>query len=87
MKIIEIKNIVRKDVPIYYKRFYKGNLVLDIMDKQDEIPVEFSIEHKPTGHTEIEASFAKEINYPLVPLMKELKTFIADLESNRKLPS
>ena len=87
MKIIEIKNITRKDVPIYYKRFYKGTLVLELVSKPIEIPVEFIIEHKPTGHLDISATLSGEIDYPLVPLMKELKNYIGELDSERKLPS
>ena len=87
MKIIGIKDIIRKDVPIYYKRFYKGTLILDLLNRSEEVPLEFIIEHKPTGHLDINATLSKEIDYPLVPLMKELKTYIGELDSTRKLPS
>jgi len=87
MKIIEIKDIKRKDVPIYYKRFYKGTLVYALTDKPSAIPVEFIIEHKPTGHLDINVTVSGEIDYPLVPLIKELKNYIGELDSTRKLPS
>ena len=86
MKIDEIKDIIRKDVPIYYKRFYKGTMVLDLVSKKLEVPVEFIIEHKPTGQLEISATISQDIDYPLVPLMKELKTYIGELDAGRKLP-
>jgi len=87
MKIINIKDIIRKDVPIYYKRFYTGTLVLDLFDKPEEVPVEFNIEHKPTGHLDINATISKDVHYPLVPLIRELKTYIGELDSSRRLPS
>ena len=87
MKIIEIRDIIRKDVPIYYKNFYKGVLVLDLMSKLNEIPLEFIIEHKPTGQLEISITLSKEPDYPLVPLLKELKNYIQELDSSRKLPT
>jgi len=87
MKIIGIHDIVRKDVPIYYKRFYKGTLVIQLINKSQEVPVEFIIEHKPTGSTEISATLAEKLDYPLVPLMKELKHYIDELDSSRKLPA
>ena len=86
MKITGIKNIVRKDVPIYYKRFYKGILVIELVNKAQEIPLEFIIEHKPTGNIDISATLSEKIDYPLVPLMKELKNYISELDSARKLP-
>lgn len=87
MKIIEIKNIVRKDVPIYYRRLYTGIAVLELVNKSMEIPLDFQIEHKPTGQTEIGITLSDKIDYPLVPLHKELKNFIGMLESAGKLPS
>ncbi|MDR0313720.1 MAG: hypothetical protein LBI14_08980 [Treponema sp.] len=86
MKIIGIKEIIRKDVPIYYKRFYKGILTLDLMNKAQDSPLEFIIEHKPTGQTEITVTHLDEVDYPVVPLMRELKNFINELDASRKLP-
>ena len=87
MKIISIQNIIRKDVPIYYKRFYKGTLNIELMNKSQEVPIEFIIEHKPTGHLDINITLAEKIDYPLVPLMKEIKNYIGELDSTRKLPA
>ena len=87
MKIISIQNIIRKDVPIYYKRFYKGTLVIELLNKSHEVPVEFIIEHKPTGNLEITTTLQEKIDYPLVPLIKELKNYIGELDSSRKLPA
>jgi hypothetical protein len=86
MKIIGIKDIIRKDVPIYYKRFYKGILNIDLVNKSQESPLEFIIEHKPTGQIEITVTHLDEVDYPKVPLMKELKDFITELDTSRKLP-
>lgn len=87
MKIVEIKNITRKDVPIYYRRLYSGTVVLELMNKHIESPIEFQIEHKPTGQTEIGVNLSESIDYPLVPLHKELKNFIGALDSAGNLPS
>jgi len=88
MKVIEIKNISRKDVPIYYRRFYSGSVVLELMNKIIvDIALSFQIEHKPTGHVEILITSMEEVDYPLVPLKKELKRFIGNLDSSGKLPN
>ena len=87
MKIIEIKNLTRKEFPIYYRRFYEGIAVMELVDKPVEIPLDFQIEHKATGSTEITLSMTGKVDYPLVPLQKELKRFIGDLDSNGKLPN
>ena len=87
MKIVEIKDMIRKEFPIYYRRFYSGIIVMELVNKLVEIPIDFQIEHKPTGQTEIALTLGQTVDYPLVPLVKELKTFIGALDSNGKLPN
>ena len=86
MKIIEVKDIVRKDVPIYYRRLYSGIVVMELINKSEEIPLDFQIEHKPTGEIEISITLLRDVDYPRVPLQKELKKFIGELDSSGKLP-
>ena len=87
MKIINIKDLIRKEMPIYYRRFYKGVAVMELVNKPVEFPLEFQIEHKPTGQTEIALSIEEKVDYPLIPLQKALKTFIGDLDTSGKLPN
>ena len=87
MKVVEIKNAIRKDVPIYYRRLYTGIAVLELVNKTVEVPLDFQIEHKPTGQIEITLTSMGEVDYPLVPLQKELKQFIGALDSGGKLPN
>ena len=88
MKVVELKNVVRKDVPIYYRRLYTGIAVLELInDIPVEIPLDFQIEHKPTGNTEISITSMGKVDYPLLPLQKELKQFIDTMDSSRKLPN
>ena len=87
MKILEIKNMTRKEFPIYYRRFYSGTVVMEFISKPMEFPLDFQIEQKPTGQIEIALTFTQKVDYPLVPLQKELKLFIASLDSNGQLPN
>jgi len=86
MRIIEVKDIVRKDVPIYYRRLYSGIVVMELINKSEEIPLDFQIEHKPTGEIEIGITLLRDVDYPLVPLHKEIKKFLGELDSSGKLP-
>jgi len=88
MKVIEIRDLARKDVPIYYRRLYSGIVVLELINSIVDVPLDFQIEHKPTGHTEISITSSMEkVDYPLIPLKKELKRFIGSLDSDGKLPN
>lgn len=86
MQILEIKGVVRKDVPIYYRRFFSGTVVMQLISKPVERKIDFSIETKPTGYKEILITIAEPVDYPLVPLIKELKRFIDKLDFDGKLP-
>jgi hypothetical protein len=86
MKIVQIKNIERKDVPIYYRRLFTGVLVLELMNKQVEGNIDFLIETKPTGHKDISVTFINSFDYPLVPLIKEIKKYVTDLDNGGSLP-
>ena len=80
MKVEEIRDIERKDVPIYYRRVYTGTAVLEILEKRYERRIEFSIETKPTGAKEVVVNLLEELDYPLVPLLKELRESIGALD-------
>jgi hypothetical protein len=86
MRVSEIKNIERKDVPIYYRRIYTGIAVMELVNKPVEVSLEFQIEHKPTGQTDIGITLFQKVDYPLVPLQKEIKKLIVELDSTGKLP-
>jgi hypothetical protein len=87
MRIVEIKNMTRKDFPIYYRRFYSGIAVMELVNGVVEITLEFQIEHKPTGTIDIITVLSQKIDYPLVPVQRELKKFIGVLDSSGKLPN
>ena len=86
MKILAIKDVVRKDVPIYYRRLYTGVASLELNTNTADYRIDFSIEHKPTGQKDISVSFIDQIDYPLIPLTRELKTYINNVDSNEGFP-
>ena len=86
MKVISIKDIIRKDVPIYYRLLYTGVAVIELARGPENYRIDFAIEIKPTGQKEITVSFLDDIDYPLLPVMKELKNFIYTMHSNGALP-
>jgi hypothetical protein len=85
MKVIAVKDIVRKDIPIYYRLLYTGVVVIELA-KTTDYRIDFSIEIKPTGKKEITVSFLDELDYPLLPVVKDLKALIDDMHSNGMLP-
>jgi len=86
MKIISIKDMIRKDIPIYYRKLFTGVAVIEMNNGPEDYRIDFSIEYKPTGQKDITITFIDKIDYPLIPLNRELKKFINDLEIAEALP-
>ncbi|MDR0502322.1 MAG: hypothetical protein LBH16_03260 [Treponema sp.] len=86
MKLVTIKDMIRKDVPIYYRKLYTGVAVIELSKGPVDYRIDFSLEYKPTGEKEIIISFLDAIDYPLVPVNKELKKYINELDSAGGLP-
>jgi hypothetical protein len=86
MKILHVKDIERKEVPIYYRRLFSGILVLELLNKTVERAIDFTIEMKPTGVRDVFITFTEPVDYPLVPLLKEVKKYLTDLDDSGGLP-
>ncbi len=86
MKVITIKDMIRKDVPIYYRKLYTGIAVIEMTKGCEDYRIDFSIEYKPTGQKEIVLTFIDPVDYPLIPVQKELKKYIDEADSAGVLP-
>jgi hypothetical protein len=78
--------MIRKDVPIYYRKLYTGVAVIEMNDKHLDHRIDFSIEYKPTGQKEINITFIDKVDYPLVLVNKEIKNYILELDAADGLP-
>jgi hypothetical protein len=86
MKIAEIKNLVRKDVPIYYRRLFSGIVVVELINEIVERDINFTVETMPTGINEVIINEMESIEYPLLPLTKAIKKHITILDETGGLP-
>lgn len=86
MKVVAIQDIKRKEVPLYYRREFTGTAVLEIFRKNFSSPVDFVIEQSPLGKSEVRVSMKKDPDYPIIPVMRNLKTYITELDKSGKLP-
>jgi hypothetical protein len=86
MKIITMKDMIRKDVPIYYRKLFTGVAVIELARGPADYRIDFTIEYKPTGQKEITISFIDKVDYPLIPLNREIKQYINNQDSEGMLP-
>lgn len=86
MRIVELKDISRKETYIYYRRIFNGTAVLELLHKPVEKRIEFIIETTPMGKKHIAVSLVDHVEYPLMPLLHSLRTKIAELDAKGVLP-
>lgn len=82
MKLIKIDNIVKKDHPLDYKRYYYANAVFEsLMDSNEEIPIEIMIEHTPLGPTKVDIEFKKHPKAaPLLVATRQVKERVLEMD-------
>jgi hypothetical protein len=86
MKVVAIKDIIRKDVPIYYRLLYTGVAVIELSKGAANYRIDFTIEIKPTGLKDISVTFLDNLEYPLLPVIKELRVMIDRMHEDELLP-
>lgn len=87
MKLIKLDNINKKDIPLHYRNEYSGIAIFEskLHDKIQK-KLLFSIEKSAVGEMDIKINFTEDMNYPLLPIIKSLKSHISQLHSQGKLP-
>ena len=88
MKVLGINQIRTDDTYIYYRRNYKAQAVLELLQKNCQANIAFTIETSPFGEKTIYVDFEKgtNIDYPIIPVKSALKNFILTLDNEGKLP-
>lgn len=73
---------MKKDLAIDYRRVYTGNAVLELHDQTTvEKKIEIALEHSPLGHIEMNVSLVDPIDYPLVPALRAIKTYVLEMQN------
>jgi len=86
MKVVDISNIQRKENLLYYRREYSGEATIELLANTLVAPIDFVLEQRPIGGYAVHVSLADSVDYPLVPIVSELKAFIAELDLKGVLP-
>ena len=85
MRVVELQNLAREDVQIFYIRKYTATAVLDLTARTANVDISFSIEMDPLGCKNFSLSIKTQIDYPLIPIRKTILDYITNLEVEGKL--
>ncbi len=87
MKILELKQIEPEHGQVYYRRKFTAVASMEILAKEIDIPVHFTIETGPLGDKKIEFGEIKgDFNYPILPIVKSLREYVKRMDNEGALP-
>lgn len=87
MKVLEIKNLVLKDSPVLYRKEFTADAVFETLDKEKlGKKIQFILEKNHFGDSEIKVNLLEDINFPLVSIIRRIKTHIHEMEKKGLLP-
>lgn len=86
MRVIELRDLLRKETHLHYRREFTAKAVLDILDRSIEKRIEFSMEKTPLGSTTVKVTLIDPVEYPVLPLISGIRDFVSDLERDGSLP-
>jgi hypothetical protein len=85
MEVVDLKNIVKKDMAIDYRRVYMATAVLDISGKTVEKKIEMALEDTPLGTVGIKVTLLEDLDYPLIPVIKKITDKTRSLQQEGRI--
>ena len=86
MKVVDLTNVRRKETLLYYRKEFQADAILQFLEETTSAPVEFVLEHKATGGVEVRVTLTGDLDYPIMPVVANLKRYILDLHQRGSLP-
>jgi len=87
MKLLDIKDIDYIESPVFYRREYTGLALFEMVDnKSKEIRINFTLESQSIGPPLVNVEFTDNVDYPLLPLIRLLKSYVMKLDQSGELP-
>lgn len=87
MEVIKIIDIVRKDVPLYYRNKYSAVAELGLSSNSfTKISIEFAIEVTPISGKVYTVDEIENLDYPTIPVRKALIEEIKNYDREGLLP-
>ncbi|HUW39549.1 MAG TPA: hypothetical protein VMV90_00960 [Rectinemataceae bacterium] len=86
MKVVELKELSRKESAVHYIKEFTGVAVLDSGPLKAEADIAFTLEHKPLGPPEITLHVLDPLDWPLLPIVRAIREHILELEKTGRLP-
>lgn len=87
MKVNKIIDIVRKDVPLYYRNKYTAKAEIQLKENVSQnVEIEFAIEVTPISGKVYSVDEIEDIDYPTLPIKKAIIEQVKNYDREGLLP-
>ena len=86
MKVVELRELSRRESPVFYIKELTAVAVVEWNQRQSESDVAITLEHKPLGPPDVRVHFLDAVDGPTVPLIHAIRDFVVDMERSGRLP-
>jgi len=87
MKVLELRDLSKRDFPIYYIREYTAVASFETPGGgRRDAAIAFTLEKKAVGPPEISVQILDRVDWPLLSVIKALRERVALLDQEGRLP-
>jgi hypothetical protein len=86
MKVVELRELSRREAPIHYIREYTAVAALESSGGISEADIAFTLERKPLGPPAISVRVLDAVDWPLLPVVRAIRDHVAELDHKGLLP-
>lgn len=87
MRVLQIFDVERKDSEIYYRQVFLASARYAFLGKESVGRFEFIIEMNPLGEKRIHVRLIDAVDYPILPIVRDLKTSVQNMIDREGLPA
>jgi hypothetical protein len=85
MKVVELKELSKREATIHYIKEYTAVAVLESNHGRTEADIAFTLELKALGPPGVSVRVLDPVDWPLLPVMRAIRAYIVDLEGSGRL--
>jgi len=85
MKVVELRELSRREAPIHYIGEYTAVAVLESLGRKAEADIAFTLERRPVGPPAIRVRVLDPVDWPLLPVVSAIRDHLAELDRKGQL--
>jgi hypothetical protein len=86
MKVVELRDINRRESPVHYIKELTAIAVIEWDEKRGESDISITLEHKPMGPPDVRIHLLDSVDWPSLPVIHAIKDYVIELERTGRLP-